>query len=397
MDRIFSRLLHCRLRESSEVKSNCFCRLGVGLGLIVSSLAAIASGQIERSKPAPARPELSREAFKNIQILQDTPADQLIPAMQFISSSLGVECSFCHVEGALEKDDKKPKQTARKMMQMMAAINQTTFAGKRKITCYSCHRGYTRPVTTPLIAEAETSATLENVPSEQSNVSRDPPQVDAIIAKYVDAMGGPSAIGRLITRVEKGHIALAGRQFPIEIFSKIPGKRLSVIHLPSGDNVIAYDGVSGWSSAPNRPAHDIPAAAIASARLETDLQLPIHLKQLFSEIKAGRAGKIGGREVCTISGGNAGELVAILYFDEHSGLLLRMLRYENSPLGLNPTQIDYGDYREQDGVKVPFRETVSRPNSRLVIQLDEAKYNVPLDDAKFLRPADPATDKPASP
>jgi len=380
-----------------EVKSSCFCRLGVGLGLIVSSLAAIVSGQLERSKPAPSRPELSREAFKNIQILQATPADQLIPAMQFISSSLGVECSFCHVEGALEKDDKKPKQTARKMMQMMTVINQVNFAGKRKITCYSCHRGYTRPVTTPLIAEVGSSANLESVPTESSNVLPDPPQVDAIISKYVDAIGGPSAIARLNTRVGKGHIALAGRQFPIEIFSKIPGKRLSVVHLSSGDNVIAYDGASGWSSTPNRPAHDIPAAEVASARLETDLQLPIHLKQLFSETKAGRAGKIGGREVCTISGLNGGELVAVLYFDEHSGLLLRMLRYVNSPLGPNPTQIDYGDYREQDGVKVPFRETVFRPDSRLVIQLDEAKYNVPLDDAKFLRPADPATDKTASP
>ena len=51
---------------------------------------------------------------------------------KFISSSLGVECSFCHVEGALEKDDKKPKQTARKMMQMMAAINQANFAASKK-------------------------------------------------------------------------------------------------------------------------------------------------------------------------------------------------------------------------------------------------------------------------
>ena len=190
--------------------------------------------------------------------------------MQFISSSLGVECSFCHVEGALEKDDKKPKQKARKMMQMMTVINQVNFAGKRKITCYSCHRGSTRPVTTPLIAEAGNSANLESVPAEPSKVLPDPPQVDAIISRYVDAIGGPSAIARLSTRVGKGHIALAGRQFPIEIFSKIRGKRLSVVHLSSGDNVIAYDGASGWSSTPNRPAHDIPAAEVASARLETD-------------------------------------------------------------------------------------------------------------------------------
>ena len=148
---------------------------------------------------------------------------------------------------------------------------------------------------------------------------------------------------------------------------------------------------------PNRPAHDIPTAEIASARLETDVQLPLHLKQLFNELKADRAGKIGGSEVYVISGLNAGELAARLYFDARSGLLLRMLRYVNSPLGSNPTQIDYGDYREQDGVKMPFLETVFRPNSRLVIQVDEAKYNVPIDDAKFVRPADPATDKLASP
>src|SRR5690242_4274328 len=59
----------------------------------------------------------AEEQFKNIQTLKGIPADQLIPSMQFISASLGVECDFCHVQGAFDKDDKKPKQTARKMME----------------------------------------------------------------------------------------------------------------------------------------------------------------------------------------------------------------------------------------------------------------------------------------
>jgi len=75
--------------------------------------------------------------------------DQLIPAMQFITASLGVECEFCHVQGAFEKDDKKPKQTARKMMEMMFTINQENFEGHREVTCYSCHRGSTNPVGMP--------------------------------------------------------------------------------------------------------------------------------------------------------------------------------------------------------------------------------------------------------
>ena len=88
-------------------------------------------------------------------MLKGIPADQLIPAMQFITASLGVECQFCHVEGAFEKDDKKPKQTARKMMEMMFAINKDNFEGHREVTCYSCHRGSTDPVGTPPVMAEE--------------------------------------------------------------------------------------------------------------------------------------------------------------------------------------------------------------------------------------------------
>jgi photosynthetic reaction center cytochrome c subunit len=85
----------------------------------------------------------AEEQFKNIQMLKGIPADQLIPAMQLISASLGVECEFCHVQGAFEKDDKKPRQAARKMIEMMFAINTDNFERHREVTCYSCHRGST--------------------------------------------------------------------------------------------------------------------------------------------------------------------------------------------------------------------------------------------------------------
>ncbi|MGB6460236.1 MAG: c-type cytochrome, partial [Candidatus Acidiferrum sp.] len=96
-------------------------------------------------------PKKAEEVFKNIQVLKGVPADQLIPAMEFITSSLGVECSFCHVEGHFEKDDKKPKKTAREMMQMMFALNKNSFEGHREVTCYSCHRGGRSPVATPIL------------------------------------------------------------------------------------------------------------------------------------------------------------------------------------------------------------------------------------------------------
>jgi hypothetical protein len=318
--------------------------------------------------------------------------------MQFITYSLGVECSFCHVEGAFEKDDKKPKETARKMMQMVAAINLQNFDAKREVTCFSCHRGAQRPLATPTIAEASAAPTVENTSTDEHAVSPNAPTVEQILAKYVDAVGGASVIGKLTTLVQKGSVNLGGRQLPIDIVSKLPGKRMSIIHLPNGENVTAYDGQSGWTSAPNRPVRDIPSVEVASSRVEVDLQMPVHFRQLFAELKLSKPEKIGDQEANVISGFSGGELAAKFYFDRESGVLLRILRYVNSPLGLNPTQIDYSDYRNQQGVKLPFQQTIARPNSRFKIQIEEAKYNAPVDDSKFMRPAtEPAAAKPPSP
>jgi photosynthetic reaction center cytochrome c subunit len=329
---------------------------------------------------------MAEEAFKNIQVLKGIPADQLIPGMQFITYSLGVECSYCHVEGAFEKDDKKPKQAARKMMQMMFAIDHDNFEGKREVTCYSCHRGSAHPVATPVIAEA-VGPVPQQVPVESVTPVADAPSPEKILAKYVEAIGGASAIEKLSSRVEKGNIDISGRQFPVELFTKVPGRRVLIIHLPSGDNVTAMDGNSGWILTPGRPTHEIPASEMSSARLEADLQLPMHFQQFFSEIKIGNPEKIGDHDVFVVTGGNAGEVMAEFYFDEHSGLLLRMLRYSDSPLGRNPTQVDYSDYRDDGKVKVPFQRTISTPRSRYSIRIERVQDNVPIDERVFTRPA----------
>src|ERR1039458_8180781 len=90
----------------------------------------------------------AEEVYKNIVQLKGTPADQLMPAMQFMASSLGAECAFCHVQGQMESDDKPAKRTARAMIAMTAAIDKDNFRGQLQVTCFSCHRGSARPVNT---------------------------------------------------------------------------------------------------------------------------------------------------------------------------------------------------------------------------------------------------------
>ena len=96
--------------------------------------------------------------------------------------------------------------------------------------------------------------------------------------------------------------------------------------------------------------------------------------------------KIGDHEAIQVICLREGRPPLRLFFDKQSGLLLRMVRYVETPLGRNPTQIDYADYREDTGVKIPFRWTIARPQGRFTIQIDSVQTNVPIGNEKFSKP-----------
>src|SRR5580704_14099339 len=123
------------------------------------------------------------QAYKNITELKGIPADQLGPAMQFIATSLGVQCDTCHVAGKPEADDKRTKKTAREMIAMTMAINKNSFHGQTQVTCYSCHRGAERPVAIPPVQESDMPAKPEARPMGPPTGST-PPTADSIIEKY---------------------------------------------------------------------------------------------------------------------------------------------------------------------------------------------------------------------
>lgn len=350
-------------------------------------LAACSAGAQRPAGPSPedsANP--AEQVFKNIQVLKGTPANQIVPSMQFIANSLGVECDFCHVRGAFEKDDKEPKKTARQMIQMQMAINRNNFKGEREVTCFSCHRGAPNPVGVPIIAEEEPK---RPEPGKTEAAAPALPTPDEILNKYVEAVGGAAALEKITTRVEKGTISFGPQQLPVEVLAKAPNKRISLVHTPKGDNITAFDGHMGWigNSGP-RPPREMSLPENEAIGFDATFYLPTELKKMFAQFRVlPAADKIGGHDVVQLIGANPGKPPIRLFFDKESGLLVRSIRYADTPLGRNPTQVDYADYRAQDGVKVPFQWTVARPLGRFTIQVTELQQNVPIDDKKFEKPA----------
>jgi hypothetical protein len=147
-----------------------------------------------------------------------------------------------------------------------------------------------------------------------------------------------------------------------------------------------FDGHEGWSSMPGRPAREMHGPDLDAAQMDADLHFPLHIKQVFAELRVEYPENIGDREAYVVLGTRNGQPPVKLYFDEQSGLLERVVRYAPSPLGLVPTRIDYGDYRIFDGVEIPFRTTVAQPGESFTFQVEQVRHNVPIDDAKFAKP-----------
>ncbi len=345
-----------------------------------SIFAAAALAGLFGAAPQAARcqEKTAEQVFKNIVVLKGTPADQLMPAMQFVAASLGVNCEFCHVRGQMDSDEKGPKKTARAMMVMQAAINKDNFRGRLQITCYSCHRGATHPVNMPPVLESDAAPHTEAAPPVAS-----PTTADAIVEKYVEALGGADAIHKVTSRIEKGKIIVGANEMPIEVLAKAPNKRVSI---SNGESYTAFDGTAGWMGSKGRPAREMSPAESAAAGLDAEFYLALRLKELFPQLRRGRPEEINGAVCETLFGSAPGHPPVRLYFDKNSGLLVREVRYAETPLGRMPTQIDYADYRDSGGVKIPFRWTLARPNGRFTIQIAEVENNVPIDDARFAKP-----------
>lgn len=363
-----------------------------GKWLFVAALAgfAISGPTLDRvaaqsqAAPASEEPKTTEQQFKNIQVLKNIPAEQLIPTMQFIAASLGVQCDFCHVEHEMQKDDKKEKVTARKMIEMELEIDKGHFKNELDVTCYTCHRGSPHPLDIPLVA-GETLKPALSAQEEAGKAQPNLPPAEQILAKYLEAVGGAEALKKITSRVEKGTLSAMGMQYPIEVYSKAPDKRASISHPKGGSNVTAFNGQVGWLSIPGG-VHLMSASEREAARIDAEMYFAARVHELYKEFEVHTGEAIEGHETYMVSGTGPGVPPIQLYFDEQSGLLLRQVRYLITPLGKVPTQIDYGDYRETGGVKIPYIWTLSRPNAAFTIKIEDVQQNVPIDGRLFVPP-----------
>ena len=345
------------------------------------------------------KPLLAEQVFKNVKVLKGIPVGEFMDTMGFFAASLGLNCVYCHVEESMENWDKfaedvPRKETARAMILMVNAINKGSFGGRRALTCYSCHRGAEHPKVVPSLADQYT------VPVEDPNeieIVKDAPQgpsADQILDRYIQALGGAERLANLTSFAGQGTYEgydSYHEKVPLEIYAKAPGQRSIIAHTQNGDSTTTFDGRAGWTAAVDKPVHLLPllpGSELDGAKLDADLCFPAGIKQALTQWRNGfPVTAIEDREVQVIQGMAAGGSRVKLYFDSKTGLLARQLRYTQTVVGTIPIQIDYSDYREIAGVKIPFRWVVTWTGGQSTMQLNEVQANVAIDAARFAKPA----------
>lgn len=338
-------------------------------------------------QPTPAAPQKEKtagEVFKNLQVLKDIPASQMFPTMGFVAGSLGVGCDHCHVNPFAE--DKKPeKAKAREMMRMVLVINQQYFADKQnRVTCDTCHRGSTKPQNIPTFAESGWMREMiasENPPRPTGTL----PDAPVLLEKYSRALGDTAkASVRSYRGSAKNYNASANGPITIQMETTFAGEKFRVLQTSVNGRVEAvYDGTKGWQITPDGP-QALSDSDIATLR-ERLRALQVDYLPKYAAAKTTGSDSVNGHAAWIVElETEAG--IQEAFFDQQSGLLLRLVRQVDTAFGKAPNVIELDDYRDVGGVKLPFRVLTGTIANGAVRNFEEIKTNVTLDPATFSAP-----------
>jgi photosynthetic reaction center cytochrome c subunit len=365
----------------------CLKRTGVVVALMLAGALLVRA----QGGPPTMEGKTAEQFYKNIKVLNGTPADQVIESMHLIRGALGVDCEFCHEDPDRAADTKEPKETARMMMRMVMDINKNNFKGEQEVTCYTCHRGSAIPATTFTFPVVENGLEAE---------AKGLPSVDQILAKYVAALGGEQAIRKINSRVITGTQYIPtgpGGTVPvpatIERSQKAPNLVVNVYRTPTYTISDGFDGTRAWAQAANGRVAEPGATDQMRAKRDADFYLPLDMKQTYAQMQVRNIENVNGHDAYVVIARPQGDRAERLYFDVQTGLLVRKWNSLATPAGEAPFQVDYQDYRDTgSGVKFPYviimnpANARTEPSSTATIRVTKVQDNAPLDSPKFVKP-----------
>ena len=215
------------------------------------------------------------------------------------------------------------------------------------------------------------------------------PSADNILTRYVEAIGGRAAWQKLNSRISTGTIEVPAMNLSgtVEMHEKAPNSMLAVIVINGAAYRQGFDGSAGWADDPQNGLRQMDGVELDETRRDSDFYHPLDLKKIYSNFTVTGRDKIRERDTYVVEAALPGGGPDRLYFDVQSGLVLRIISQHHTPEGVITFTEDLSDYRDVDGVKLPFTVHQSSAESDFTIRFSEVRHNVAQEDAQFSKPA----------
>ncbi|HYM23793.1 MAG TPA: photosynthetic reaction center cytochrome c subunit family protein [Vicinamibacterales bacterium] len=367
--------------------------------------AALAAGQAAQPPAAPSGP-MAPERFKDIQVLTDVPADQLVMTMRYFVIATGIQCNGCHQTDASTGQlnpsvDSRGKTTARGMINLVKTVNAGNFGAR--INCATCHQGRNQPAGLPLaqamtpeqVAQAATArqrAPAGAAGGQSAGRGQPPaaPPVADVVAKYIEAIGGRAAVSGLKSRIISGTVTTRmGQTVPVSI--EQAGDRFRSSMEGAAPSARGFDGTAGWAKNGDRVS-TLSGMDLMEAQAAADLMLPSQLESA-SNLQGGRSARLPGPTAGSTVTANLVQhtlsptATERLFFDATTGLLRRRQLITRTPLnGVLTDQWDYSDYKAEGGVQMPHTIVFNNWNTLDTMTITSVKMNAPVDESRTAKP-----------
>jgi len=213
--------------------------------------------------------------------------------------------------------------------------------------------------------------------------------IDQILQRYEQALGGRQAIDAVKSYRMKGVFQIVGLKGTIEGWHKQPEMSLLVMNFDGkGTLKKGFDGQTRWVQTPAGTFSDSSPQEIAELERDSEVYSAGNIRGLFDSLKLENKARLNGRDMYVIEGKPPRGPAEKLFFDVENGLLVRWdMARKQEGRGTVFVRVHLNDYRDVDGLKVPFNVRFAFESFNFEVQVQELEHNLAVDDAMFKKPA----------
>jgi zinc protease len=238
---------------------------------------------------------------------------------------------------------------------------------------------------------ASASSDSKATPATGASAPADAPALtaDQILENYIKAIGGRENWKKLTTRISTGTIDVPAMNLSglVTVREKAPNRSIFTVNFNGAVFQQGFDGTIGWSNDPQNGLREQAGEELAETKRDSDFYHPLDLKQMYSKITLTGTDKIDDRDAYIVEASSADLGTDKIYFDTQNGLVLRIVGQHHTMEGPATFTEDFSDFREVDGIKLPYTVHQESPSSTFTIKFTEIRHNEAIEDAAFAKPA----------